>query len=40
LKARSRSELLTTNTLEKAMAAPANKGLRNPSMAIGMRMTL
>jgi len=37
---RSLSELLTTNTLEKAMAAAANMGSRPPSMATGISTML
>ncbi len=37
---RNLSELLTTNTLEKAIAAAANIGSRPPSMATGISTTL
>ena len=40
LKRRSRSELETTTTLERAIAAPASKGLRYPSAARGRAATL
>ena len=39
-KVRSRRLLLTTKTLEKAMAAPAIIGLSRPSAASGMAATL
>jgi hypothetical protein len=38
--ARSRSELVTTKTLEKAIAAPAIRGLRKPAAARGRAATL
>lgn len=37
---RSRSELLTTKTLEKAIAAAANMGSKPPSMATGISTRL
>ena len=40
LNRRRRSELVTTNTLENAMAAPASMGLSHPMAAIGMAATL
>src|SRR5690606_2391312 len=39
-KARSRRLLPTTNTLDRAMAAPASMGLSSPRAAIGMAATL
>ena len=40
VKARSRRLLLTTNTLDNAMAAPASMGLSSPSAASGIAATL
>ena len=37
---RSRSEFVTTNTLENAMAAAATIGLRSPAIASGIAATL
>ena len=39
-KRRSRSELVTTNTLEKAIAAAATIGFRSPAIASGIAATL
>ncbi len=39
-KDRSRSEFVTTNTLESAIAAPAKSGLSRPATATGIRTTL
>ena len=39
-KRRSRRLLLTTNTLENAMAAPASMGLSSPAAAMGRAATL
>src|SRR6187401_969984 len=39
-KRRSRSELVTTNTLEKAIAAAATIGFRRPAIASGIAATL
>ena len=39
-KRRSRRLLVTTNTLEQAMAAPAMSGLSSPAAASGMAATL